>query len=136
MPVFTDLTNSKNSGNIKQLMTIHLQLITQGKHELIWVNGIICDQFAKILIDGASTHNFISSRFIHRHQLQDQLIHDNGIIEMGDGSTNSSSDYGNFPYLIQNFHDKTIFYISKLSNRHDVILGKAWLYDHQPLVDW
>ena len=116
MPVFTDsINNTSNSGDTKQLSTIHLRSMNQGKHDLIRINGTICDKFATILIDGASTHNFISSNFIDRHQLHDQLLYDKGVIELGDGSTHPSSKYGNFPYAIQTFNDKAIFYVSQLS---------------------
>ena len=57
-------------------------------------------------------------------------MHNTGIVEMGDGTLNTSSDYGNFPYKIQTFADTTLFHVNQLSHQNDAILGKAWLYNY------
>jgi hypothetical protein len=132
--MFTDLV--ENSGYIKNLNTIQLQSIKQGKHDLIRIKGTIVDKPATILIDGASTHNFISQQFIDRYQLHSYLTKDKGVIEMGDGSTIDSSSYGEFAYSINVFSSKTIFYIEPFFNRNNAILGKEWLYEQQFSIDW
>jgi hypothetical protein len=68
--------------------------------------------------------------------LHSYLTKDKGVIEMGDGSTIDSSSYGEFAYLINAFSSKAIFYIEPLSNQNDAILGKEWLYEQQPSIDW
>ena len=55
---------------------------------------------------------------------------------MADGITIDLSSYGTFPYSIQSFSSKAMFFIRQLSNRNDAILGKEWLYEHQPCIDW
>ena len=89
-----------------------------------------------ILIDGASIYNFISKQFVDQYQLYDYLTIDNGIIEMANGSTINSSSYIKLAYLIQEFSSEAIFYIGQLSSRNNAILGKEWLYENQPQIDW
>ena len=96
---FIDTSMSK-PGNIRELKAIYLYSISQGKNELIRVHGTIIDKPVTILIDGASTHNFISKQFIDRYQLYDYLTIDNGIIEMADSSTINLSSYIKLAYLI------------------------------------
>ena len=60
-PVFTDLTDTHSkSGDIKEIKTIQLYSKKQGKNELIHVDGTIVGKPVTILLDGSSTHNFIS----------------------------------------------------------------------------
>ena len=115
---------------------IQFHSISQGKYELIYVKGFIYNQLVKLLIDGAASHYFISKRFIDRHQLHDKLKNEISIIEMGNGTSNESSTYGDFAYSIQSFSDTTTFYVNKLSCHHNAIFGKSWLYNHQPHIDW
>ena len=135
MPEFADQIHNLNTGIAKQLSMIQLHSISQGKHKLIYVKGFIYNQPVKILIDGAASHNFISKRFINQYQLHDQLKNEISTIKIGDGTFNESSTYGNFSYSIQGFSDTTTFYVNKLSHHHDAILGKSWLYNHQPHIN-
>ena len=100
-PVFTDLfdNNLTNSGH-KEFYNIQLHLMTQGRNELIQVMGTILDLPVTILINSASSHNLISTKFISQNNLQDLLVQNIGTIEMGNGSLDDSSYWVHFPYKI------------------------------------
>src|SRR5579871_5317259 len=131
-PVFADsLTSNKNQSGDKELNAIQLYLTTQGKNKLIRVEGTILDIPVIILIDNGSSHNLILTQFVDRYSLQDLFIKNKGTIELGNGSVDDSSYYACFPYIIQEFTDNAIFYLTKLSDKNDMILEQEWLFDQK-----
>jgi transposase InsO family protein len=105
-------------------------------HTLLRFEGKIKSHIAKILLDGAATHNFISTAFIYLLNLQSLIRNEPGTITLGDGSEVTSAGFVTLTFQIEDYIDQAKFYVTTLSQSNDCILGKPWYFKNNPKIDW
>jgi hypothetical protein len=87
---------------------------------------------------GATGKGFIDESFAHSHKLTLFKLRNPRRLNVVDGRPSSAGDITYVVKLdmeIKGHKEKMLFYVTKLG-KYDVILGKPWLSDHYPKVDW
>jgi hypothetical protein len=93
---------------------------------------------ALVLIDCGASNNFISTDFITCNDLKfnTRLSFKPQTIRLADGSIAGSTHIlPSAPLTISDYHD-TISYLITPLHGYDAILGKPWLDQHNPQIDW
>jgi len=105
-----------------------LKLVGQVKH-----HGL--SHPVNILIDSGSTTNFISSAFIHQHQLTTQTLPTAEKVRLADGKIIEVKDCIETNLQMNSFQDHINFIVLPL-DEYDIVLGMSWLATHNPAIDW
>lgn len=91
-----------------------------------------------MLDSGASGKGFIDETFAHANKLTFYELRNRRRLNVVDGRPSSAGDITHIVKLymeIKGHKEKMLFYVTKLG-KYDIILGKPWLTDHNPNVDW
>ena len=105
--------------------------------DLLRFKGSLSGQDALVLIDCGSTHDFVSSGFVEKSNLETQTTNKNFSVTMADGRTCSQPRMITAPVTLElnDFQSTQAFTVFPL-DKYDVILGKPWLAVHNPLIDF
>jgi len=110
---------------------------TEGNQErLLRFNGNVNGKKAWILLDSGASRNFVDKDFIQRNHFPTKT-NKTLTIELADGrkqETNQEALLNNLE--IGNYRAKCIKAQVINLNRYDVILGKQWLFNANPDIDW
>lgn len=91
-----------------------------------------------MLDSGATGKGFIDESFAQSNKLTLYKLRNRRRLNVVDGRPSSAGDITHVAKLdmeIKGHKEKMLFYVTKLG-RYDVILGKPWLTDHNPNVNW
>jgi len=101
-------------------------------------NNTISIRTNSMLDSGATGKGFIDEAFAHTHQLTLYQLRNSRRLNVVDGRPSSAGDITHVAKLnmeIKGHKEKMLFYVTKLG-KYDIILGKPWLADHNPYVNW
>ena len=113
---------------------IHLNYSNGQKTDLLCLDGSILGNPARFLIDSGATHDYISTGFVEKFNIP--LSADRSVtVTQADGTKHSASVTSACPIAIQNLRDSVVFRSFPLNN-YDAILGRTWLYRHNPHINW
>jgi transposase InsO family protein len=107
------------------------------RRKLIHLEGTVCDQPARCLIDSGSSGNFISTAFVDRYGLDvatsPAFEHS---VTLADGSSQKTQGaVSGAPICLSTYRDSLDLYCLPLGG-FDVILGLPWLEALNPHIDW
>ena len=103
--------------------------------ELLCFEGTICGAPARFLVDSGATQDFISSSFVRSHKVP-TARRSPLRVRLANGSLSTTSHVcPSLRYQIASFEEARDFVVTALES-YDVILGKTWLTQHNPLIDW
>ena len=107
------------------------------RRKLIQLQGSVCDQPARFLIDSGSSGNFISSAFVERHGLDLGSSFDSSIsVTLADGRSQKTQGIVDSAALcLSTYCDQVDLHCLPLGG-FDVILGLPWLEALNPSIDW
>jgi hypothetical protein len=103
---------------------------------LIKLNGKLEGKDVRVLIDGGSTGDYVSAKFVEKHQLKTVPTPEEHQVYMADGSLQSCSEELDQARLQIGRYKQTVHLTVMVLQGHDVILGKPWLTQHNPSIDW
>ena len=107
------------------------------RHETICISGLCENNSCIFLLDSGATHNFVSLDFIKEYKLQHLLKSDYGSITFGNESQSQSSYYVDLNIKLgTNYSSPIRAYTGIKSAKHNIILGKPWHYDNEPVINW
>ena len=118
--------------------TANLTAAVTGDHRLLTVRGSLGNTAVRVLIDSGATLNFVSRSHLRQHngQLQHRLsTGPKTRVRQADGTRTTSSTYLRTELKIEDYSTK----ISALSTdlgSWDLILGRQWLDEVNPDIDW
>ena len=108
------------------------------RNRLLIVRGRIGGQRATILIDGGSQVDLIASRFVEKHRLSTAPSPGKGLrVELAGGQIQDANIVTQ-PTTIQLSAwtaEQPSLHVTELKE-YDVILGKPWLFAHNPQIHW
>jgi hypothetical protein len=92
---------------------------------------------ALCLLDSGATTNFIDQQFVLRHAIPTQTMNHAQQIIMGDGSQRQTDQMTAPLSLVRGSysHPGVVLVVVPLSGC-DVVLGRPWLEEENPLIDW
>jgi len=110
---------------------------------LMRVVGTLDQRNARCLIDTGATHNFVSSAFIRRHQLQDGLLPTDRRVKSYDGTVSRCAGMfvgslvlrGKTGALIEDGAGRREFLVAEL-HKDDIVLGMPWCSERIEAVDF
>ena len=91
-----------------------------------------------ILIDSGASRNFLSQRIAEELELHAERPKSKNdfTLHLADGTTRKSPGIVTNVKLHINGHEEILRFNLAEIERDDVILGKPWLFKHNPQVDW
>ena len=109
----------------------------QEKHILIRRDGTINGHSARILIDSGATHDFVTVSFLEKTNLVKNTFSTPGsFLKLADDYQTHSTCYLDATVVMDDFTSSVRLFSGIVSDAHDVILGKSWLYDENPDINW
>jgi transposase InsO family protein len=108
--------------------------VDQAKTTLLTFVCNVNGHAARILIDGGAQGNVISSSFVNKHRIPLQSSCPIPII-LPNGSRSFSSDLANITFQRQEYSTSLTTIVYPLQ-KYDLILGKPWLTQTNPLINW
>ncbi|CAG8822217.1 24487_t:CDS:2, partial [Cetraspora pellucida] len=108
------------------------------RESLLKVEGEIQGKKALILIDSGVFKDFINLNFVEKSQLEmDEKEVDTTTVELADGSLcKSRGNMTDVAVEFQGYKEKRKTMEVIPLQKYDMILGKPWLYDRNPHIDW
>ena len=105
------------------------------EHELLVVFGTTCNKSMKILIDSGANGNFVSSDFVRDNKLKtiqyQTLVH----VTLTDGKIKTTTlCKTELDLTVGDYNKKVNAQVLDLS--YNLILGKPWLTQNNPEIDW
>ena len=91
-----------------------------------------------MLDSGATGKGFIDEAFARNNKFTFHKLRNRRRLNVVDGRPSSAGDITHVVKLnmeIKGHKEKMLFYVTKLG-KYDIILGKPWLTDHNPNVNW
>jgi len=93
----------------------------------------------KAMLDsGATGKGFVDESFAQTNKLTLYKLRNRRRLNVVDGRPSSAGDITHVAKLnmeISGHKEKLLFYVTRLG-KYDIILGKPWLADHNPIVNW
>ncbi|KAJ9516510.1 hypothetical protein QJQ45_011138 [Haematococcus lacustris] len=110
---------------------------TQGQPaDLLIFAGTFHKHPVRILIDGGASASFIDEEFCDRFEVQAAQKHDPDMIRLADGhQQQSTAMIPNARFRVSSYKGVQTLHCTKLHG-FDIILGKPWLADINPHIDW
>jgi hypothetical protein len=112
------------------------QLTSKSVRSLLKLNGFVGPYPAVFLVDSGSSDNFVSEEFVQRHNLNASPLAEKQRVKLGDGHVRMV-DKGISPANIEiaSYRDRLDLPIFPVQG-YDVIIGKPWLEQYNPQIDW
>ena len=115
----------------------NLDVSEDTEHSLLCFWGKLAGKDAVFLVDSGSTHDFVSRNFVEKHHLETVCSGKEFSITLADGSSTSQEFTMTTPIKMTlgdsgETRSFTVFALSK----YDAILGKPWLTQTNPAVDF
>ena len=104
----------------------HCPLVLQGQ-----CNG----RPASFLVDSGATHDFVAQRFVDSENSAESVRCRSHTVWMADGRACPTTQELSGRLQLGAFSEERLLLVCPLEG-YDVVLGKPWLTDHNPLVDW
>ncbi|KAJ9528300.1 hypothetical protein QJQ45_014284, partial [Haematococcus lacustris] len=110
---------------------------TQGQPaDLLIFAGTFHKHPVRILIDGGASASFIDEEFCDKFEVQTAQKHDPDMIRLADGhQQQSTAMIPNARFRMSSYKGVQTLHCTKLHG-FDIILGKPWLADLNPHIDW
>ncbi|KAJ9513874.1 hypothetical protein QJQ45_020952 [Haematococcus lacustris] len=110
---------------------------TQGQPaDLLIFTGTFHKHPVRILIDGGASASFIDEEFCDKFEVQAAQKHDPDMIRLADGhQQQSTAMIPNARFRMSSYKGVQTLHCTKLHG-FDIILGKPWLADINPHIDW
>jgi len=128
------MTKSKRRRLRQKGVGVSTFTVDQAKTTLLTFVCNVNGHAARILIDGGAQGNVISSSFVNKHRIPLQSSCPIPII-LPNGSRSFSSDLANITFQRQEYSTSLTTIVYPLQ-KYDLILGKPWLTQTNPLINW
>ena len=113
----------------------HVQVAKNNAEEPILLEGCVQGTPARFLVDSGSTGNFIAKQFITEARLQTRGIEPR-VVTLADGTeSHCGQRLQQAQIQISGWRERLDLDVTPLRD-YDVVLGKPWLTQHNPQVDW
>ena len=100
----------------------------------LFAQGRCCGKPATVFIDGGATYNLVSTRFVEEHGLKLQAAPVK-LLRMADGHLQNSDKQLEAAQLTMGKYSTQLdLRVTNLAADYDIILGKAWLGDADPII--
>lgn len=108
------------------------------RHILIRKTGLADGYEAIFMIDSGASHDFVSMRFLERTGLIHKATFERNAqpITTATGSAGYSTAHIDVEISLGEFSSMVRLYTGIESDKHDIVLGKSWLFDENPVIDW
>ena len=104
--------------------------------KLLIMPGIVKGWNAKFLFDSGATGNYISQDLVKKAEIITKPTGETYKVSLADGTKHDINEAAyKLPYTIRAYPDKLDLEVIPLRN-HDIILGKTWLEEKNPTIDW
>jgi gag-polyprotein putative aspartyl protease/Zinc knuckle len=114
----------------------HVELNNAEGNQLLRINGKVNGKSAWILIDSGATENFVDESFVKENQVPIQPTPKLNV-QMANGHGHNITNIINSQQLtIQTYHTNNLSAYVMPLQRYDLILGKPWLNETNPIIDW
>ena len=115
----------------------NLDVSEDTEHSLLCFSGKLAGKDAVFLVDSGSTHDFVSQNFVEKHHLETVCSGKEFSVTLADGSLTSQEFAMTTPIkmTLGDFGETRSFTVFALS-KYDAILGKPWLTQTNPVVDF
>ena len=98
--------------------------------------GIVKGWNAKFLFDSGATGNYISQDLVKKAEIITKPTGETYKVSLADGMKHDINEAAyKLPCTIGAYRDKLDLEVIPLRN-HDIILGKTWLEEKNPTIDW
>ena len=96
------------------------------------------DTHASLLFDCGASHDFISEAFCKRAHITRKTRLGERCVVLGDGSTKTVQLWLSQPVVVawEGWSETRSFHILPGNSNFDIILGKPWLSEHNPTIDF
>lgn len=106
------------------------------RHVLLHLRGQVGSQGAKILVDSGATHDFVSRRFIEQlTPHQQKLMGPPENVSFVDGTKRTCFGETVLNVYCNGYSERRRFRVIDMTGP-DAILGKPWLTDRNPAIEW
>lgn len=113
----------------------YLNLQNGRKNDLLILDGFINGQKAKLLLDSGASYDYVAKSFIERNKLETEVAQPRNVT-IADGTNYVTNELLPKAELrIGKFNDQITFHCFPLTSC-DIILGKPFLFRHNPRIDW
>ena len=118
------------------LNTLVCNAILPTSGRLLILRGSISGAPARFLVDSGSTGNFVSAAFLAQHGFQPTPTDAKDVI-LADGTLHrSDTSLDSVKVRLGAYRGKVSLRALPLGSDYDVVLGKPWLADLNPQIDW
>ena len=90
---------------------------------------------ASFLVDSGATHDFVAQRFVDSENSAESVRCRSHTVWMADGRACPTTQELSGRLQLGAFSEERLLLVCPFEG-YDVVLGKPWLTDHNPLVDW
>ena len=108
----------------------------KNQFELIRLEGKINTRTVKCLVDSGASHNFIRKDIVDALKLKLKTDHTNEVKLANGKAMNALGVVSDVELILNGTYKSTEEFIVLESCSQEVILGRSWLYCHQPVIDW
>lgn len=105
-------------------------------HRLLVLDGIVEGREVKVLVDSGASYNFLSSHFISNcPQLKSKMKEKNSSVYAVDGGEVDLKGSVTVDISLGEATERVLTHIIPIA-RYELILGKPWLFDRNPYINW
>lgn len=123
----------KNNENAS-MENAELNLVTNNR--LLTVKGAAYGESIKILVDSGASLNFVDKHFVQRHkELNHAILEQKATVQVADGSHLEMLGRLKIEFRIKEYHECILATVIDIA-KYDLIVGKPWLFYHNPIIDW
>ena len=113
----------------------NLDVSEDTEHSLLCFSGKLAGKDAVFLVDSGSTHDFVSQNFVEKHHLETVCSKFSGTLADGSSTSQELTMTTPIKLTLGDFGETRSFTVIALS-KYDAILGKPWLTQTNPGVDF
>ncbi|KAJ6436324.1 mRNA 3 end-processing YTH1 [Purpureocillium lavendulum] len=131
--------STKNSGHVPAPAASPLTTPNESGDSMDLIDDTSTSIKTNAMLDsGATGKGFVDESFAHANNLTLYKLRNRRRLNVVDGRPSSAGDITHVAKLemdIKGHKDRMLFYVTKLG-KYDIILGKPWLTDHNPVINW
>ena len=118
--------------------SMHMSGVSSNRRQLLKIKGKLAGAPVLILIDSGSTGNFVSTQFLQQHGIRSESRLGVQPVKMTNGVLVGCKGYISKIKFRMNKYSDTLRDVDVLPELEgcDMILGKPWLTDVNPVIDW